>query len=569
MNIRRMLLTLGAAIVVTAAYHVAPATLSAQGAGGIALRGVVASQQEGKMEGVLVTVRREAAPFSVTVVSDARGEYAFPQTHLAPGSYALHIRAAGYDLVDPGPIQVTGDGATTVDLKLQPAKDLAAQLTSLDWFLSMPGTPEQKRMLVKQVHSCLFCHTFERVVRSKHPAPEWPDVIKRMGTYNSDHTGLVRQQRNAAAAALSPAAQQTSTPRPQQWGSAPVSELAPYLASINLSSGEKWSYALKTLPRPKGTATRAIVTEYFPPRYPKSVIHDMDVDTKGNAWYGDTGWDFLGKLDPTTATFTEYPAPNYLPAPPQHQGVLDVQVDPDGNPWASIRGPKLAKFDAKTEQWTTYDLPDFEKLGRFGVLFLAPFHGRRDGTVWANGTGGKIYRLDITTHKAVLTDMPGLGSYMVERDSHDNAYFTDSTGSTIGRIDGKTGEVTTVPTPTPNAMPRRGRIDAEDRFWFTEFLADKIAMFDTQTRQFKEFDVPVPFETPYYAHPDRKGDVWVSSQGSDRLLRLNPKTGEVLQYLMPSYYDARKVIVDPSTDRVTIWLPNKNVGDLLRVEILD
>ena len=50
-----------------------PATrVGAQGSS--ALIGVVTSQAEGKMEGVLVTARRDGAKFDVTVVSDAQGK---------------------------------------------------------------------------------------------------------------------------------------------------------------------------------------------------------------------------------------------------------------------------------------------------------------------------------------------------------------------------------------------------------------------------------------------------------------------------------------------------------------
>ena len=544
--------------------------LDAQAPGPVALGGVVSSQAEGRMEGVLVTARREGARFSVTVVSDSQGRYGFPRTHLDAGTYAVRVRAVGYDLADPGPVTVKADTAGSVDLRLQPAKDLASQLSSLEWFTSLPGTPEQKRLLVRQSHSCVFCHTFERIARSRHTASEWPAVIQRMGTYNSDHSGLVRRQKFRPAAAVEGAAPPGP---PARWGSAPVDQLAEYLASINLSRSQTWSYPLKTLARPKGAATRVIVTQYDPPRFPDTVIHDMDVDAKGNAWYGDTGWDVIGKLDPKTATFTEYPMPNFQPDPAETHGILDVQVDSDGNPWPAIRGSKLARFDVTNGKWTTFDLPKFERLGRYGVLFIAPFHGRNTDIVWANGTGGKIYRLDLRTGTADLTDvaekMPGHGSYMVERDSRDNAYFTDPPGSSIGRIDAKTGELKLVKTPTPEAFPRRGYMDGQDRFWFSEFLVDKIGMFDTRTERFQEFTVPVEYITPYYARPDRNGDVWTSSQGSDRLLRLNPKTGETLQYLMPSYYDARKVVVDPSTDHVTVWLPNKNTGQIIRVQPLD
>ena len=43
-------------------------------------------------------------------------------------------------------------------------------------------------------------------------------------------------------------------------------KIAEYLATINLSTTDKWAYPLKTLPRPTGASTRAIVTEYDMPR---------------------------------------------------------------------------------------------------------------------------------------------------------------------------------------------------------------------------------------------------------------------------------------------------------------
>ena len=62
-------------------FRTAPADLAAQGAA--ALSGVVSSQEEGKMEGVLVNARPEGGNFTVSVVSDKDGRYSFPRTHLS------------------------------------------------------------------------------------------------------------------------------------------------------------------------------------------------------------------------------------------------------------------------------------------------------------------------------------------------------------------------------------------------------------------------------------------------------------------------------------------------------
>src|SRR3954465_6962421 len=90
-----------------------------------ALAGTVTSAEEGAMEGVLVSAKKAGATITVTVVSDARGRYAFPAKKLSPGKYALKVRAVGYDLESPATIVV--GKATTADLKLRKAEDLAAQ----------------------------------------------------------------------------------------------------------------------------------------------------------------------------------------------------------------------------------------------------------------------------------------------------------------------------------------------------------------------------------------------------------------------------------------------------------
>ena len=135
--------------------------------GTVALTGTVSSQEEGQMEGVVVSARRETANFTVSVVSDAEGHYSFPRTHLVPGRYNLTTRAVGYDLVAAGSVEVPADGPGSRDLQLQETEDLASQLTSVEWVMSMPGTTEQKDRLVYTALSCAYCHTFKRLFFSK------------------------------------------------------------------------------------------------------------------------------------------------------------------------------------------------------------------------------------------------------------------------------------------------------------------------------------------------------------------------------------------------------------------
>src|SRR5205823_1954167 len=63
-----------------------------------ALVGQVASVQDGSMEGVVVSAKKDGSTISVSVVTNAQGHFAFPASRLEPGHYTLKARAADYEL---------------------------------------------------------------------------------------------------------------------------------------------------------------------------------------------------------------------------------------------------------------------------------------------------------------------------------------------------------------------------------------------------------------------------------------------------------------------------------------
>ncbi len=117
---------------------------AAKSAGMDSLSGQVSSAEEGMMEGVLVSAKKEGSTVSVTVVTDHQGHYRFPAGRLEPGHYLLKIRAGGYDLDSPTSIDIAAGKDASADLKLKKTANMASQLTNSDWIASFPGTPEQK-----------------------------------------------------------------------------------------------------------------------------------------------------------------------------------------------------------------------------------------------------------------------------------------------------------------------------------------------------------------------------------------------------------------------------------------
>src|SRR5580693_3568986 len=407
---------------------------NAEGQVPAALMGQVSSEEEGPMEGVVVSAKKEGSTITVSVISDKQGHYSFPANRLGPGHYSLRIRAVGYDLDGLGGADVAAQKATTVDLKLRKAKNIVPQLTNAEWLLSIPGTEEQKSYLL----GCVGCHTLERIVRSTHSADEFTQVIWRMNGYAQVSQPIKPQRRvdpNWAG-------------KPEQYR-----KLAEYLATINLSSVSAWEYPLKTLPRPTGRATRVIVTEYDLPR-PTIEPHDVIVDEHGMVWYSDFAEQYFGRLDPQTGKVTEWPVPELKPGYPN--GMLDLEEDKNGEFWLDMlfQGA-LAKFDPKTEKFHIFPLPS-ELNDQVAQLDMLGLQFSVDGKVWTVNSGHQvIYRLDLKTRKYETFDplkqLPGMPErgygatathsiYGIASDSHNNLYFTEYQTNYIGRIDAQTGE---------------------------------------------------------------------------------------------------------------------------------
>ena len=81
----------GAAITLLQTAHLAWAQ------GQAALTGIVTSDAEGAMEGVVVSAHKAGSIVTVSVTTDAQGRYSFPENRLEPGQYSITIRAVGYD----------------------------------------------------------------------------------------------------------------------------------------------------------------------------------------------------------------------------------------------------------------------------------------------------------------------------------------------------------------------------------------------------------------------------------------------------------------------------------------
>ena len=96
----RILVLIATGSLILGAFYSAPKIVSAAAdpLGPAALVGQVTSQEEGPMEGVVVSAKKDGSTITVSVISDDKGHFSFPASRLEPGHYTLKIRAVGYNL---------------------------------------------------------------------------------------------------------------------------------------------------------------------------------------------------------------------------------------------------------------------------------------------------------------------------------------------------------------------------------------------------------------------------------------------------------------------------------------
>jgi virginiamycin B lyase len=524
-----------------------------------ALVGQVSSAKEGAMEGVVVSAKKAGGTITVSVISDEKGRYTFPAERLEPGHYALSARAAGYDLDGPNAADVAAGQTAAADIKLKPTHNLPGQLTNAEWMLSMSGSDQQKEFLL----GCNGCHTIERIVKSVHTTDEFLQIFQRMGGYYPGSTPLKPQRLVGDVL------------REVGRGGDNARKNAEFLASINLSQQETWSYPLKTLPRLTGKSTHVIITEYD---LPNRLIqpHDVMLDRQGTVWYSDFGQMFLGKMDPKTGKVTQYPIPEVKKGYPV--GTLNLEFDRDDNPWVGVMYQSaIAKFDKKTETFQTWSTPKEwdTDAGQLGHLALegTPV----DNKVWIkNSDGGNIYRLDLGSNQmenlGAFKDprtSRRIGTYGLHSDAQNNIYLLDFAAGNIVKVDAKTKSPTVYLTPTPNSRPRRGRVDAEGRLWFAEYNGNAIGMFDPKTEKISEWKVPTQWSAPYDAEAGRNGEAWTGSMLTDRVARLDIKSGQYTEYQLPHPTNIRRVHIDDSKKPGTLWVGNNHGASIVKVEPLD
>jgi virginiamycin B lyase len=513
--------------------------VAAQAPADAALTGMIGSAEERRMEGVLVSAKRQGSTKTVTVVSNADGIYTFPRGRLEPGKYDVTVRAAGYVLPAPTSSMPVDIAAATahLDLNLRAANILerALQMTDPEWLASYPLDDKTKFDLLRD---CNRCHTLRRPSMSTYTKEQLPWVMKRM----------------AYASGSSPMTFQLSADQTEHFGRAEWGEPTPLhkrqaeaIAAINLHDGT-WDYDLKMLPRPKGKETQVIYTTWDLPV--TSRPHDTAIAADGSIWFNHFNDNAIGRLDPKTGETKQWRWPYRSKDPFEPTGARTL-MGPDSKGRFYIGNQAqdgLVVFDPATEQFAYPDVP-----GGGEMMDVSGSHA--DGYGWRAGPDAYRINLDTWAVTTVKGSKP-LARYDIAADSKNNLYGAGRGSTYAWRVDAKTLQVSYYDIPAaPRGVGglgggmRRGKTDGKDRLWWGGFDGNFVGLLDPAQpagKEVKLFEVPFPWFFPYDAHHDDQGYTWTGGTNADRVARLNVATGEWNFYLLPFEANIRDINLQPA-----------------------
>jgi virginiamycin B lyase len=209
--------------------------------------------------------------------------------------------------------------------------------------------------------------------------------------------------------------------------------------------------------------------------------HDPLATRDGSIWYTGQLSNKMGRLNPKTGEFKEYPVK-------LQTGPHGLVEDKDGNIWFTGNFRSLiGKLDPKTGEVTEYKMPDPDAKDPHTLVF---------------------------DHNGIL-------------------WFSVQQGNFVGRLDPKTGTIKLVHPPTDKARPYGMAVNSKNQVFFVEFGAPKVATID-DNMQIKEYTLPDPGARPRRIAIDDQDIIWYTDFARGFLGRLDPATGKVTEWASPS-----------------------------------
>jgi virginiamycin B lyase len=256
--------------------------------------------------------------------------------------------------------------------------------------------------------------------------------------------------------------------------------------------------------------------------------HDPAVGPDGSLWFTEQMVSKLGRLDPATGVFREYPLKG------ENDGPHGLVADRDGNIWYTGNfAAHIGKLNPRSGEVTQYRMPNDKAEDPHTAVFDA------QGTLWFTvQVGNMVGRLDPKTGKIELKQAPTKGAlpYGIQINSKGVPFFCEFGTNKMAKIDPQTMQIVEYPL-AESARPRRLAIAADDKVYFTDYQGGNLGRLDPVSGVVKMWSSPGGAGSdPYGIAITPDGMVWYSESGAtpNTIVRFDPRTEEFARTKIPS-----------------------------------
>ena len=463
---------------------------------------------------------------------------------LFPGNYEVTVTKNGFSDSEVQKVTVAAGGTATADFSMQegtvrPAQQMRTGVPFNEPLVAYDELypPGPARVTIER--SCMRCHGPDFLPNKQWDADQWNAGIDLMMSTapNSNPPGRINE---------------ISVPGLIQGDERKV--LVDYLVKNFGPDSTPRGLAVPEAPADEKALGKAEFIEYHLPALPggkERRFHDEHLSQNGDVWYVDTNGLQIGKMDPRTASWTDYALPD---AKYRGHGLIQTK---DGDIWVAGH-TAFVRIDSKTGkmQFYTYD-PNSPRPPHGNTPFADSKENVWTTLMWTN----QIAKYDRQTGEVSRFTAPSPygGIYGMVIDKNDNMWASEWLDCKIARFDINTEKFTEYSPPDKPCNARRVFVDHAGMVWIPMDWPGKIAMLNPNTGKFTEYNEPEPHSFPYDIQEDSQNNLWIADSGQGGgLYKFEPKTKKFTYYPAEQRTDMPKISVSKED---SIWYTTRG-GDV-------
>jgi virginiamycin B lyase len=296
------------------------------------------------------------------------------------------------------------------------------------------------------------------------------------------------------------------------------------------------------------------VEEFLIPRA-NAFPHDPAFTQDGACWYTDQTNSVIGRFDPVTRAFTDWPTPT------PGSGPHGITVGSDGFVYYTGQSTgRIGRVHPHTGAMTEVVLPANANRPHTPIAFGAH--------IWFTCQNNATYgRLDPVTNAVQVYNAPaGSLPYGIFPSADGYLWIALFGTNNLGRVDPATGALRLFPLPSTAARPRRLTTTQDGYVWYTDYPRGYLGRLDPRTGAVREWPVPDPPPGAYGISTGTDGRVWLNAQGTAAMHAFDPRAETFASIPIPTPNAiVRHMVTD--FERGRLWLALSGTQRIGKVEL--